>query len=166
MDKKKDLILNHRQIDQKIRRMAFQIYESNSAAEEIILAGVMKAGFDLAQKMEDELSGISDSDVKLCQLKINKKDPLSGTVCSLDQDDYQNRVVVVTDDVLNTGTTLIYAVKHFLNVPLKKLQTMVLVDRAHKNFPVKADFKGISLSTSLNETVEVTFGDHNKVELF
>ena len=76
---------------------------------------------------------------------------------SLTPDDYRNKSVLLVDDVLHSGTTLIYGVKHFLDVPLKQFKTAVLVDRNHKKYPVKADFKGISLSTSLSENVEVIF---------
>ncbi len=159
------LILEHRQIQQKIRRMAYQIYESNSQEKEIILAGIMNSGYKLAVKIEKILTEISGIEVKLCQLKVDKKNPLSPITCSFDKEDYENKVVVLADDVLNSGSTLIYGAKYFLETPLKKLQTLVLVDRSHKRFPVQVNFKGISLSTSLNETVKVSFGEQDKVEL-
>ncbi|MFO7721309.1 MAG: phosphoribosyltransferase family protein, partial [Gillisia sp.] len=85
---------------------------------------------------------------------------------SLPSSAYINKSIVLTDDVLNSGATLIYGVKHFLEVPLKQFKTAVLVDRSHKKFPVKADFKGISLSTSFNEMVQVHFSKgKDKVEL-
>lgn len=164
--KDKTLILNHRQIEQKIRRIAFQIYESNSSEKEIILAGIMSAGYELAKKIEKILTEISNLEVKLCQLKIDKKNPLNTIESSISQEDFKNKVVVLADDVLNSGSTLIYGAKFFLEVPLKKLQTLVLVDRSHKKYPIKADFRGISLSTSLNETVQVSFGEEYKVELY
>ena len=68
---------------------------------------------------------------------------------------YKNKSIVVVDDVLNTGKTLIYAVRFFLKIPVKKIQTAVIINRNHKKFPVKADFKGISLSTSIKEHVNV-----------
>ena len=80
---------------------------------------------------------------------------------SLKPEEYKNKSLVLVDDVLNSGTTLIYGVKHFLEVPLKKLKTAVLIDRNHKKYPVKADFKGISLSTSMNEHVAVVFEPKN-----
>jgi len=76
---------------------------------------------------------------------------------SLKPDDYKNKSIILVDDVLHSGTTLIYGVKHFLNEPLKQFKTAVLVDRNHKKYPIKADYKGISLSTSLNENVSVIF---------
>lgn len=166
MENRGTLILNHREIEQKIRRIAYQLYEHNSNETELILAGIMSAGFELATKLEGVLSDISPLDIKLCKLDIDKANPLAGAKSSLSKKDYENKVVVLTDDVLNSGSTLIYGAKHFLEVPLKKLQTVVLVDRSHKKFPIKADFKGISLSTSLNEMVEVSFGNEDKAELF
>lgn len=166
MKKSAVLILDHNQIDQKIKRIAYQIYESNVNEKQIILAGIAKNGYELAGKLEQELQKISPLEVKLCEVKVNKKNPLEEVQTSLPPRDYQNQSVVLVDDVLNSGTTLIYGVRHFLAVPLKQFRTAVLVDRSHKKFPVKADFKGISLSTSLNETVKVSFGKkENSVQL-
>lgn len=160
------LILNNEQINQKITRIAYQIYESNVEEEQIILAGIAKSGFELAQKLQAELQRISDLEVLLCEVKINKKNPLEKITTSLSPEDYRNKALVLIDDVLNSGTTLIYGVRHFLDVPLKKFKTAVLVDRSHKNYPVKADFKGISLSTSIHETVKVRFNKGaDRVEL-
>lgn len=98
---------------------------------------------------------------QLCEVHINKRNPLDTITTSLPEEIYTNQAVILVDDVLNSGATLIYAIKHFLNVPLKRFKTAVLVNRNHKKFPVKADFKGISLSTSLHEHVTVIFEDGN-----
>src|SRR5699024_1029416 len=132
MNKKGTLILEHRQIEQKIRRMAYQIYEHNNDETEIIVAGIMNSGIELAQKTAKFLKKIAPVEVRLCQLHIDKKNPLAGTESSLDKESYENKVVILADDVLNSGSTLMYGAKHFLEVPLKKLQTLVLVDRSHK----------------------------------
>lgn len=157
MKKSAVLILDHSQINHRVKRIAYQIYESNVNESEIILAGISKNGFDFAKKLQKELESISDIQVSLCEVRINKKDPLQEVKTSLPPEEYRNKSLVLADDVLNSGTTLIYGVRHFLEVPLKQFRTAVLVDRSHKKFPVKADFKGISLSTSLNETVKVKF---------
>lgn len=166
MKKTEVLILNHTQIGQKIKRIAYQIYESNVNEEQVVLAGILKSGFELARKLKEELEKISDLEITLCEVKVNKKNPLKDVETSLMPQDYENKSIVLVDDVLNSGTTLIYGVRHFLKVPIKQFKTAVLVDRSHKKYPVKADFKGISLSTSLNETVKVRFdAGENKVEL-
>ena len=162
---KQTLILNHEEIERKITRMAFQIYESNVSESEIIIAGIAKNGYILAKKLANKLNEISDLKLSLCEVKMDKKNPLKGVSTSLTIEDYQNKSLILVDDVLNSGSTLIYGVKHFLEVPLKKFQTAVLVDRSHKKFPVKADVKGLSLSTSLNETIKVSFGKTNKAVL-
>lgn len=157
-----DKILNHREIQHKIRRIAYQIYESNVNEKEIIIAGIDGGGLNFAKKIASMLREITDAEITLCKVEMNKKNPLqSGIKTSLAENDYKNKSVVLADDVLNSGTTLIYGVQHFLKTPLKQLKTAVLVNRNHKKFPVKADFKGISLSTSLNEHVHVEFKSKN-----
>lgn len=155
MIESKNIILNHQQIQHKIRRIAYQIYESNVNEHEVILAGIDSNGYLLAKKIKSNLDKISDIKSTLCKVVIDKRHPLSEIKTSIPVEDYSNKSIVLIDDVLNSGSTLIYGVKHFLNVPLKQFNTAVLVNRNHKKYPVKADFKGISLSTSLHEHVEV-----------
>ncbi|MHB0756082.1 phosphoribosyltransferase domain-containing protein [Polaribacter sp. M15] len=154
-----NIILNTNQINQKIRRIAYQIYETNSNEKEVIIAGIVGNGYVLSEKLVKILNEISTLKVTLCEVKINKKKPLEAISTSLKVEDYKNKSLVLVDDVLNSGTTLIYGVKHFLEVPLKKFKTAVLVNRNHKKYPVKADFKGVSLSTSIKEHVQVDFLD-------
>ena len=151
----KNIILNHDEITHKIRRIAYQIYESNVNEKEVILAGIDTNGYILAKKLKTILSKIAPISPILCRVEIDKKNPRNTIKTSLKIEEYTNKSVVLIDDVLNSGTTLIYGVKHFLDVPLKRFKTAVLVNRNHKKYPVKADFKGISLSTSLHEHVEV-----------
>ncbi|GAA4318881.1 phosphoribosyltransferase domain-containing protein [Pontixanthobacter gangjinensis] len=150
-------ILNQEEIKHKIRRIAYQVYESNVEEKEIIIAGILKNGYEVARRLEAELKDISPLTTTLCKVEIDKKNPLGEVKTSLKPEDYKNKAIILVDDVLNSGTTLIYGVRHFLDVPLKQFKTAVLVDRNHKKYPVKADFKGISLSTSLSETVKVIF---------
>lgn len=161
MAESKNTILNHQQIQHKIRRIAYQIYESNVNEHEVILAGIESNGYLLAKKIKSSLDDISDIKSTLCKVIIDKRHPLSEIKTSLTVEEYSNKSIVLIDDVLNSGSTLIYGVKHFLNVPLKQFKTVVLVNRNHKKYPVKADFKGISLSTSLNEHVEVILEGKN-----
>jgi len=156
----KNTILTHQEIEHKIKRIAYQIYENNVNETEIILAGIDSNGYILAEKLQVILDDISNIHSSLCRVTVDKTNPLSEIKTSIPATDYANKSIVLIDDVLNSGTTLIYGVKHFLNVPLKQFKTAVLVNRNHKKFPVKADFKGISLSTSLKEHVEVILNDH------
>ena len=150
-------ILDTIQIKQKVKRIAYQIYESNTNEHEIILAGIIGNGYTLAEKLAHVLKEISDIEITLCKVIINKKKPLEAITTSLDVKDYKNKSLVLIDDVLNSGTTLIYGGIHGLEVPLKQFKTAVLVNRNHKKYPVKADFKGLSLSTSIKEHVQVDF---------
>jgi pyrimidine operon attenuation protein/uracil phosphoribosyltransferase len=151
------IILDKKQIAHKLRRIAFQIYEANVNEEQVIIAGIIENGFTVATKLKKLVEEISPIKVVLCKVFIDKKNPTSEITTSLSSKLYTNQSLILVDDVLHSGTTLIYGVKHFLNVPLKQFKTAVLVDRNHKKFPIKADYKGISLSTSLNENIAVIF---------
>ena len=157
MTAEKNIILTSQQIQQKIKRIAYQILESNSNEKEIVIAGITSNGFLFAKEIEKELSKISTISILMCEVIIDKKKPSSPIKTSITSDVYKNKSLVLVDDVLNSGATLIYGIKHFLEVPLKRFKTAVLVNRNHKKYPVKADFKGISLSTTLQEHVTVEF---------
>lgn len=155
-------ILTHEQIQYKVKRIAYQIYEANVEEKELIIAGIDGGGLKFAKKISAVLEDITKAKIILCTVKMNKDNPLDGGVrTSLEEKMYKNKSVVLIDDVLNSGTTLIYGVHHFLKTPLKQLKTAVLVNRNHKKYPIKADFKGLSLSTSLNEHIKVTFTPKN-----
>ena len=154
-------ILNQIEINHKIKRIAYQIYECNVNEQEVVIAGIYSNGYLFAEKIKSALVKISNINPLLCKVKINKNKPTDPITTSISPNDYQGKSLVLVDDVLNSGTTLIYGVKHFLDVPLKQFKTAVLVNRNHKKYPVKADFKGISLSTSLKEHVTVIFKDKN-----
>ena len=163
MDKKK--ILTNSQIKRKIKRISLQIIESNIEEKEVVLAGIEQNGFLLAKELNKMITELSNLNIKLCSLKIDKKNPLNNISTSLNSYEYKDKSIVVVDDVLNSGSTLMYAVKHFLDTELRQLKTTVLVDRNHKKFPIKADFKGVSLSTSIQNHVKVQF-DKNSIEAF
>ncbi len=151
-------ILNHHQIEHIIRRIAYQILEANVEEKRIIIAGIDGGGLDFAKKIQRVLKQITEAEILLCKVSMDKTNPIkSGVSTSIPADDYRNGSIVLVDDVLNSGSTLIYGVHHFLKTPLKQLKTAVLVNRNHKKYPVKADYKGISLSTSLQEHVHVRF---------
>ena len=153
----KEIILNQQQIQHKITRIAYQIYEANVKETQICVVGVAPNGFIFAEKLCATLREISELDVKLYKIEIDKSNPLASLKLDASVADFEEKSIIIADDVLNTGSTLIYAVKHFLDIPLKKIQTTVLVNRNHKKYPIKADFKGISLSTSSHNNVQVVF---------
>lgn len=149
-------VLTLEQTQQKIRRIAFEIYERNFEEEEIILAGITGEGFEFARLLAAELQSISPVGTQLVEILLDKDRPHRSDISfredlTLDE----SKVVIVADDVLNTGRTFIVALQPFLHFPLKKLQVAVIVDRNHRHFPVSADYVGYALSTTFNEHVEV-----------
>lgn len=152
----KTLILNQKAVEQKVRRIAFEIYEQNFDEERIILAGVFDRGFWIAQMLQNELRRISPLEVTLMQINVDKLAPHQSSVqLNLDRAQLQGQVVIVVDDVLNTGRTLAYSLSPFIGVHVKKLQVAVVIDRAHRRFPISADYVGYTLSTTINEHIEV-----------
>ena len=155
----KDIILAHKQITHIIKRMAYQVYEDNISEEELIVAGVRGEGFILAQLIADELEKISDLNIELLAIEIDKKNQIEKDIVlnpKRSAEDLHQKSVVVIDDVLNSGSTLLFSLQPFLKQPMRQIKTAVLVNRNHKKYPVKADFKGISLSTSSHENVRVS----------
>ncbi len=150
------VVLNATQVNQKIDRLAFEIHENTYTEKEIIIAGIAGNGFKLAQLLRDRLANFSDVKVTLVPVNVNKEDPLAiNASVDLEKADAEDKVVILVDDVLNSGKTLIYGIRHFLQVRLKALRTVALIDRDHKRFPVKADYVGLVLSTTLQEHVRV-----------
>ena len=105
--------------------------------------------------------------VDLVKLKINKAKPATSDVTlDMPSDQLAKKVIILVDDVLNSGKTVAYSLKALLDVEVKKLQIAVLVDRSHKLFPITANFKGYELSTTIDEHVEVRLEDQPGVYLF
>lgn len=153
MNKKK--ILDAKKIKHATLRIAYQILESNMDEKDIYLVGIFGNGNKLSKRLGIELKRISNLRIHQIELIIDKKNPRKSIEINTDMTELIDKSIVVIDDVLNTGSTLLYSVNKFLTIPLKKIQTVVLVNRNHKYYPVKADFKGISLSTSIKQHVSV-----------
>jgi pyrimidine operon attenuation protein / uracil phosphoribosyltransferase len=163
MASKRTVILTARQIEQKINRIAWQIYENNAGEKEIFLAGIYENGFELAQRIGQVLEKISKIKTVVGEVRVDKKNPLGKNVKSTLKDKmFKDKVVILVDDVLNSGKTLIYGSRCFLESPLKKLNIVVLVDRSHNRYPVKADYVGLSMSTTLQEHVTVVLDPKGK----
>ncbi|MFD2572629.1 phosphoribosyltransferase family protein [Spirosoma soli] len=161
------LILNAEQIRQKIRRIAFQIYENNFEETALLLAGVSGEGYILAQALVRELQTITPFSVELLQLKLDKTQPAQPVVdVDYAATNFTDKVIIVVDDVLYTGRTLAFSLQPFLSVPVRKLQVAVLIDRNHPRYPVLADYKGYELSTTLTEHVDVVLSDENRVGVY
>lgn len=164
MSATKTLILNKEQIHQKSKRIAYQIVEDNFDEKNIVLVGIADRGYVFAQRLQQLLNEIAPQiNIELMRVKIDKlKRQLDA---STDQDITmaQDKVIVLVDDVLNSGRTLAYGLGLFLNIPLKKMRTAVLIDRSHHSFPIFSDYYGVKLSTILKEHVEVEFEEHDGI---
>ena len=161
----KTLVLNKRQLAQKIDRLAWQIYEQNYKEKEIIIAGIANRGVLIAKRIAEKLAKISTLKLTLATIKLDKDNPYNEIEVDINKKEYKDKVLILVDDVLNSGKTLMYGAKYFLSVPLKKLSTTVLVDRNHNRFPIKADFVGLSLSTTLKEHISVELEKNEGVYL-
>ena len=157
----KNIILNHNKINKIVRRLAYQILESNINSPEIILIGIYQNGYNLSKIIFEELKAITEIKTELFFVKINKKYPLKNIVFECEKEYLKNKSIVLIDDVLNTGKTLIYCTKSLLDVELNSFKTVVLIDRNHKKFPIKVDYKGISVSTSIADHIELIFEKNN-----
>lgn len=158
MSPKATLLLNSRQIQQRIDRLAFQIYEDNFDQQEVILAGIAKSGYLVAVRMQEALQKISALKVSLIQIEVDKENPVNIVLTpALTRESLKDQIVIVVDDVLNSGKTLMYSLRPFLDADMRKIRTVLLVDRDHKRYPVEADFVGITLSTTLQEHIRVDF---------
>lgn len=153
MTKTKNYILDRTVADKKLRRMALEILESNADETELILAGIRESGSVVARCIQQLLTEMSTIKTVLITITLDKKNP---TEISLsDSPDFNNKVIIIIDDVANSGKTLLYALKPFLAFHPRKIQTLVLVERSHNSFPVHPDYRGISIATTLQEHIFV-----------
>ena len=161
-------ILDAVTINQMIKRMSFEILERNYDASHLYLAGINNNGYLFAKILSKELKKLTDKEIELVRLRLNPADPVSEDI-SIESHSQQMKTkpIIIVDDVANTGRTLFYAFKPFLNELYKKIEVAVLVDRKHKSFPVHVDYVGISLATTLKEQIKVDLSrvKERKVEL-
>lgn len=162
----KNLILDAEQIKQKIRRMAFEVYEHNFKEKTIVMAGIEGHGYILAKLLAKEVESVSSLKTLLVKVSLDKAVPQqSEVILDCDLKEIKKKCVIVVDDVLNTGRTFAYGLKPFLNIEVKKIEIAVLVNRSHTLFPIYPQYTGYELATTLREHVEVVLGTENAVYL-
>ena len=149
----KNCVLDKEAINRKLRRMALEVAEQNSEEKELIIAGIGGNGEIVAKCLLNQLKDLASFQIELITIHLNKKHPLEVSVQPAINT--ENKTVLIVDDVANSGRTLLYAIKPFLTSLPKKIQTLVLVERSHKTFPVQTDFVGLSISTTLQEHITV-----------
>jgi len=156
-------ILSRTDIDQKVNRIAYQLLENCFQEKEIFIGGIIGNGTVLAKRIAETIQSNSALKVHQFEIKIHKTEPWSNPIeLSQDKSMLKNGYIILVDDVLNSGKTMQYALIELLQFPTKAIKTVALVDRKHRRFPVKADFVGLSLSTTLKEHVEVVLDENNQ----
>ena len=155
-------ILDRDEILQKILRLSWEIYENNFEENEIFLFGIGEKGHLIAKKISENLTKISKIKTKVCQISFNREKPYEDISLSISSDKFAYKSLILVDDVLYSGKTLMYSSKVFLNSPIKKLSVLVLIDRNHNTYPIKANYVGLSLSTNLKEYIRVELSGRNQ----
>ncbi len=153
MTKAKKYILEKERIEKKMDRLAFEIVENNLEEKELVFVGIANNGVILAEKLKRLIEKFSSIKVKSLTLKLDKSHPTD--VILSENIDFSKKSILIIDDVTNSGKTLLYAMKPFLAFHPKKIQTLVLVERTHTQFPINANYKGFSLATTLQEHIIV-----------
>ncbi len=149
-------ILSRQEIEQKIMRLGHQVLENCFEEPTIFIGGICGNGIKLAKSLKEIIEKESDQRIVVFEIQINKDEPWSEPILlSIPQEELKHGYILLVDDVLNSGKTMQHALVKILEQPTKAIKTVALVDRTHRRYPIKADFVGISLSTTLKERVEV-----------
>ncbi len=158
-----ELILTYEEVTKKIRRIAYQIVERNFKHDTIVLAGIVGQGFELGKLIYNQLHSIFQGQIHLLKINLDKTNIFQSDI-KLEGDIklIQNHPVIIIDDVLNTGTTLIFSLQPFLNLKVAKIEIAVLVNRLHLNYPIQANYTGYQLYTTVNQNVVVKLLSQNK----
>ncbi len=167
MAKKKNpkKIIDSKKALRQLDRITYQILEENYDSDELIILGIANRGLKLAKLIVKRLKKYGELPVQLSHIKLDKRNPTQSEIGIGDPKlDFKDKTIIIIDDVGNTGRTLYYAMLPLAKDLPKKIQVAVLVDRMHKLYPIKVDFVGLNLSTTLNEEVIVEFDERNKVE--
>lgn len=160
------IVLTKTQIQQKTERIAFEILENTFEESVIFVGGIAGNGFLFAERLVTILNQNTNQEVRLFEISVNKDQPLSSEISlSVDETDLTKGTVIVVDDVINSGRTMIYAVRRLLDNVLTQLKVATLVNRTHRRYPVKADFVGINISTTLQDNIIVEFGENEQAYL-
>jgi pyrimidine operon attenuation protein/uracil phosphoribosyltransferase len=158
-------VLHQHQIEQKIKRLAFEIMEENFG-EDIVLAGINNNGMAFAKLLLAPLLEIAPAKVSIAQIRLSPASPLDQDVTiSIPVNELKNKTIIIVDDVANTGRTIFYAFKPLLEIIPKKLEVAVLVNREHKSFPIKVDYQGLSLATTIQENIQVNISNTKESEV-
>lgn len=154
----KKYIMDEASVTQKLKRLALEVLEDNLNNEEIIFIGIAPQGPVIAKALMHHIKKINAIKMELVTLYMDKDNPKE---IKLDKPiEFNNKTIVLVDDVTNTGRVLLYALKPLLEYQPKEIFNLVLVERTHKKYPIAANYKGLSIATTLQEHIKVeTNGD-------
>lgn len=150
-------ILSKEVAQKKLRRMALQVAEQNYDEPQLVLIGIRENGIVIANKISSYLKEVYNGEIIVVELVMNKKKP--GVITLKPVVDFNDKAILLIDDVANSGSTMLYALKPLLETYPKKIQTLALVERTHKSFPIDVDYVGLSISTTLDEHIYVQVED-------
>ena len=157
---KENKILNKEQIEAKIKRISYEIYEENFDDKSIIICGIEKNGSTIAKRIIKELKSICNINIEFISIELDKQKPLNSIKTKYSKIKIKDKSIILIDDVSNTGKTLTYVIKELIKFEPKKINTAVLVNRDHTLFPIKINFIGLSLSTSIKSHIEVKLNNN------
>lgn len=160
------IVLDQRQINQKLDRIAYQVVEHTHGDSTLLLIGITGNGVPIAKELAEKIKVIRQQEIIAGELTIDKRNPLSQDITTdINMDEYADATIILVDDVINSGKTMQYALLKLLESAPKKVKTVALVDRKHRNFPIRCDFVGLTLSTTLQDRVEVKWGEERHAYL-
>lgn len=160
-------ILDHNEIFARLKRMAYEIYENNYQQSEMLVIGIDQRGGFIAEKLVSFLSELSPIKVTLIDAEVDRSESLPGVSLSAELEDLTGKAILVVDDVLYSGFTMLSVVSILLQMEPSTIQTAVLIDRGHRKMPISADYVGLELSTTLHQHVSVRIDeDEEKAEVF
>lgn len=164
--KQASIVLDRSQINQKIERIAFEIMENTFENPQIFIGGISGNGFLFAERLVSKLQEISTQQIMLFEISVNKDKPLEDTIrLSVDETNLSKATVILVDDVINSGRTMIHAVRRLLQSQLDVLKVATMVNRTHRRYPVHADFVGLNIATTLKDNITVVFGEDERAYL-
>jgi pyrimidine operon attenuation protein/uracil phosphoribosyltransferase len=164
-------ILNENDIDRVVRRISHEILEKNKGPESLVFIGVQKRGVPLAKRIVENIEEFEGIKIKAGKLDITfYRDDIGQNIKPVAQItdisfDIEGKNVILVDDVLYTGRTVRAALDAIIDFGRpKSIQLVVLIDRGHRELPIRADYVGKNLPTSLNEAVEVKLKETDGVD--
>lgn len=158
--KKKQIILNKEEINNKINRIAFSIIEDYYDKTSITLVGFEHNGHTIAKKLKNIIEKTKKFKVSVHKIKTTNNKNYK-IFPKLKGEHVKN--IFLVDDVLKSGRTIIYGIKEILEYNIESLKTIILVNRNHNKFPIGVDYVGLNLSTTLKNHIEVVLEKNKEI---